>query len=282
METTGEDMISMFDAAYPPTFPPNPQKVEAAAGYIGGNTPHVWTEAEWNRMPQPFRLPIWTTSHPELHDGTVDGAKAAKWLTDHSVPKGCWVALDLETAINKTYVNAFDAQIIRVGYLLTIYGSKSTIIQNPIPSGGYWVADWTGFPHMASRAVITQWASDTMLKTGWDMNLVDIQVKLWQLKGDPPVTIDDAIIAINEHADELYRLLARGELPTGGTDGRESIKTLATRLAVVESAIKTGVPVELTGMQLAALSDQVVFKLATDGLKLSGSMTGTIELGGDA
>jgi len=276
-------MISMFDAAFPPTNPPDPQKVPAAAGYIGGNTPHVWTDAEWDRMPQPYRLPIWTTSHPDQHNGTVDGVNAAGWMMRHKIPDGCWIALDLETAINTKYVKAFDAEIVKEGYLLSIYGSKDTIYQNPIPSGGYWIADWTGFSHMLSRAVITQWASDTMLKVGWDMNLVDDKVvKLWQPKGDPPVTIDEAIKAINEHADELYRLLARGELPSGGTDGRESIKSLATRLAVVESAIKTGVPVELTGTQLAALSDQVVFKLATDGLKLSGSMTGTIELGGDA
>lgn len=35
-------LFKMFDAAYPPATAPAGCSI--AAGYIGGNTPHVWTE----------------------------------------------------------------------------------------------------------------------------------------------------------------------------------------------------------------------------------------------
>src|SRR6202030_1784840 len=48
----------MFDAAYPPQRPyPGCQ---AVAGYIGGNTPHVWTRDEWRRFGGLVQFPIWT------------------------------------------------------------------------------------------------------------------------------------------------------------------------------------------------------------------------------
>ena len=102
------------------------------------------------------------------------------------------------------------------------------------------------------------------------------------LLGGDMTTIDDAIKTINDHADDLYRLTARAELPTGGTDGRASLMSLNARLTILESLIRTGVSINLTDAQLADLASKITTELATRALKLSGTMTGNINLGADA
>ena len=57
----------MYDASTPP---PNPPHWHVAAGYIGGDTPHVWTQAEWNAQWFPCRLPIF------VHTGADTSADA--------------------------------------------------------------------------------------------------------------------------------------------------------------------------------------------------------------
>src|SRR6266540_371198 len=125
----------MWDAAFPPASPP---KWEAVAGYIGGNTPHVWTDQEWARQQARWRLPIFTRSHDG--DPSADAAHAIRWMTAHHVPKGVCVALDFETRVDATYLHAFDAAIIRAGWKAMVYGSKQAVLRNPKPSGGYWAA----------------------------------------------------------------------------------------------------------------------------------------------
>lgn len=60
------------------------------------------------------------------------------------------------------------------------------------------------------------------------------------------------------------------------------INSLNTRLATIEGQMKTGIPITIPAETLDALAALVATKLATDGLKLSGTVNGTIELGGDA
>jgi hypothetical protein len=172
----------MYDAAYPPAHPP---KWEAVAAYIGGDTPHVWSTAEWNAQPARYRLPIYVRSNPGSHNPHTDAALAIAWLRGHSAPHGCAVALDLETAIAPSFVHAFDADLKAAGYVTVAYGSLSTIFSNPKPSGGYWVAHYTGNDHMEPGAVATQWASDVQLGKPWDANTVADSVPLWDTHPTP-------------------------------------------------------------------------------------------------
>lgn len=275
----------MFDASKPPTQrPPNVKTVPIAAGYIGGNTPHIWTDQEWDLIPQKQRLPIYVCSHPELHDPNVEATNAIMWLNNHHVPDGVLVALDLETAVNPPFVRAFDKRIVQSGRLLIIYGSKSTIFQNPLTSGGYWVADWTGTPHLVSRSLITQYASDTMLQLGYDLNVVDDSVRFWQI-GDPSVSVDQAFI--HDEDDRVIHYLDHGDDTTGSKNHhaqiRKDINELSTRLAVVEAAVQSGIPINLTDAQLVLLAANIATELATRGIKLSGTGTfsGPITLGAD-
>src|SRR6266511_3778605 len=164
----------MWDAAFPPASPP---KWEAVAGYIGGNTPHVWTDQEWARQQARWRLPIFTRSHDG--DPSADAAHAIRWMTAHHVPKGVCVALDFETRVDATYLHAFDAAIIRAGWKAMVYGSKQAVLRNPKPSGGYWAAEWTNVPHLVPGTAATQYGSDVTLGTQYDASLVADSTPLW-------------------------------------------------------------------------------------------------------
>ncbi|MGH3375106.1 MAG: hypothetical protein ACRDP6_10230 [Actinoallomurus sp.] len=169
---------TMYDAAYPPQ---NPPPWDVAAGYIGGDTPHVWTAAEWASQSARWRLPIFVRSNPGSRgvSATEDAALTIAWLRSNGVARGRAVALDLETAVNPPYVRAYDTALVAAGYVVLAYGSVSTVYLNPKTSGGYWAAHYTGKEHQEPRAVATQWANDRQLGKPWDASTIDDSVPLW-------------------------------------------------------------------------------------------------------
>lgn len=142
----------MFDAAFPPSRAP--EGFEVAAGYIGGDTPHVWTKAEWARFSSLAKLPIFV--HADKSDATTDAWTALFKLYELRVPPHSRIVLDLETRIDPAYVTTFYRIVNFFGYLVWPYGSTSTLFNNP-PCNGYWVADPTvpAVPHFykSSRPV---------------------------------------------------------------------------------------------------------------------------------
>lgn len=167
--------LSGFDAAYPPSNAPRDQVV---LGYLGGDTPHVWTPAEWKAQPARFRIGIWTRSNPiGAAQGTSEGKAAlAAWRT-LGAPGGTLIVLDYETAQNAAYLQAFDAQVVAGGCKVAVYGSTSTVYKNPKPSGGYFPADITDTPHLVPGTLITQWK----FESGWDDDEIDASAEtmLW-------------------------------------------------------------------------------------------------------
>src|SRR5216117_1763143 len=116
-------MRSMYDDAFPPSHPPG---TDAVAFYIGGDTPHPWTDAEILRQSARYRLPIWVRSNPSgAAQGRAEGHVAADWAHAHKQPLGTCIALDLETAINGDYVKAFDSAVRSAGYKTLVYGSAA-------------------------------------------------------------------------------------------------------------------------------------------------------------
>jgi hypothetical protein len=164
-------MIKMFDAATPPAKAPDGYQV--AAGYIGGDTPHVWTRAEWGRFSHLRRLPIFTRSSPAGHSGTADAFAAIAQLYAIGAPRGIPVAWDMESAVAESYLNEVDAVMSWAGFLVWVYGQASTVFRNP-ECHGFWPADWTGAPFLSSHegTRATQYASGP----DWDSSLV----KEWQ------------------------------------------------------------------------------------------------------
>jgi len=252
----------MFDAAYPErVLKFGAPKWEVVAGYVGGNTPHVWTDAEWALMVERsgalWCLPIYSRSNPGIHDPSVDAGQLVAWLIDHRVPKGCGAALDLETAIDPGYVRTFDSKLYAVGYKVILYGSKSSLFQNPKPSGGYWVADYTNEPHLYPGSAATQWAGSTPFGGAYDPSLVADSTTLWKV-GDPdmPLSAGDldkiAVIAENSNA-KYYRMLARGEMPGGDVDPAHFATSIAGVMQATQNLPRPPTADEIADVILAKL-----------------------------
>ena len=97
--------VKMFDASTPPSSAPSGYR--AVAGYIGGDTPHIWTDAEWKRFGRLRKLPIWVRSNPSAVNAQADAFAALERLYQLRVPRGVTIALDLETAVDGGYVGTF-------------------------------------------------------------------------------------------------------------------------------------------------------------------------------
>jgi hypothetical protein len=137
-------MVQIGDSAYPLAAGSYPGSVQGWGFYIGGDTPHVWSDAEVAALPYRYRLPIYTCSDPAGRSGSADAAGPVAWLRAHHAPAGSAVGLDFEAAVDGAYVQSFDAAIKAAGYATVLYGQQSTVLSNPAPSGGYWVGDWDG------------------------------------------------------------------------------------------------------------------------------------------
>jgi len=259
----------MFDAAYPPMLSPD---TDVAAGYIGGNTPHVWTTTEWDRQSCLWRLPIYTRSHDG--DPVIDSESAVEWLQSHSVPKGCCLALDFETRIDQNYLALFDQHASVYGYPVIVYGSKSSLFSNPKPSGGYWVADYTGKPHLYPNTVITQWANAEIVGHPWDMNTVADSVPLWRVEGDDMPTLQE----IHEDIAKMLSDSTHAYLPPV----HKRLAAMEARLATIEAALQAGVLANLSEEQLDRFGTIAGTVFAQTGVRLSGTVQGTVDLGADA
>lgn len=174
--------MQMYDAAYPPAHPP---AWPVVAGYLGGNTPHVWSASEWAHQPARYRLPIWVRNNPGAVDAARDAAAAVSAAGRLAVPRGATIALDYETAVSADYVRAFDKVLSAAGYGVILYGSAATVRHNPSPSRGFWVAHWTGSPHQETGAGATQYDSGS----SYDSSVVDAaKVPLWDTHPAPPAS----------------------------------------------------------------------------------------------
>jgi hypothetical protein len=171
--------LSGYDAAYPPADPPADQVV---FGYLGGDTPNVWTPAEWAAQKARYRVGIWTRSDPVgAAQGTTEGRAAVAAWRALGADGGTLLVLDLETAVNAAYVTAFDAEIVAGGCKVAAYGSTATLFKNPRPSGGFFPASITDTAHLYPGTLLTQYA----FESGWDDDEVagSLVGSLWDTQG---------------------------------------------------------------------------------------------------
>jgi hypothetical protein len=140
-----------IDASVAPKSPyPN---TDFVAGYIGGNTPHVWTLDEWNTANGAGKLrslPIWVgylEDDPLGH--AVDAAKKAMSLGWKAYLHR-YIALDKETQEDRKWVLTFAAKLTNLGFLTIEYRSLDPILQDPTPPAiDNWVADWIRHPDLS-------------------------------------------------------------------------------------------------------------------------------------
>ncbi len=171
-------LYRMFDASTPPAEPyPG---CAAVAGYIGGNTPHVWTLAEWQRFAALRQLPIWVAGLGAGSKSSVQqGAEAVRkalslgWRA-HAHDRRA-IVCDMETAVNPAFLAGFAAVLHSSGFSCWPYGSQAFIFNDPAEDG-YWVASYPGpGPNLAfpgERAVAHQYAAEVP----WQGGAVDLSV----------------------------------------------------------------------------------------------------------
>lgn len=125
--------VSGYDASIPPAAPPKVQVVEI---YIGGDTPHVWTDAEIEAQSAPLGLPVWVRSDPPGPGAQVDAAGIVAAFVSHGWPlTDKAVMLDMETAVDPGYLDQLASILHAHGMRVLVYGSQSTIDQNPVLDG---------------------------------------------------------------------------------------------------------------------------------------------------
>lgn len=182
-------MAHLWDAAYPNTAA-DPTNLDGFLVYIGGDTPHVWTDAEIAAAKGRYVVPVYVRSNPQGADPVGDAGQAIAWLRAHNAPQGITIVLDLETAVNAAYVNSFGTQIHNAGFKVLVYGSKSTIFQNPALDG-YFVADYTQTDHVLAGSVATQYADGS----SYDLDDITNVVTLWD-RTNPYASEDDDMGAL--------------------------------------------------------------------------------------
>lgn len=207
-------MRSMYDAAYPP---PHPPATDAVAFYIGGNTPHIWSDAQIAHTTQRWRLPIFTRSVGG--DPAADAGAAARWCRAHGQPKGTLVALDFETRQDNGYLHTFDSVLRSAGWLTVVYGSAAYVYGNARPTGGYWAARWDGNASPGGDTA-KQYAGDVQLGHPWDLSAVADTAPLWDTHGGPSPSPQPAPLPAHRNGDnDMHIDLKPGEAHVFTTPG---------------------------------------------------------------
>lgn len=180
----------MADSSAPVT-PPPPTPVQAF--YIGGDTPHPWTDADIATIKARWVLPIFVNTNP-ARDATADAGEIILWLTRHHYGLGELVTIDSESVAMPNYIGTLNDHVTAAGFKLAEYESKGPKGQNPPTSGGRWVADWTGTPHLYPGSIATQYADSQMAGVPWDESVINNAVTLHEQ--NPPVIHDIHYVAI--------------------------------------------------------------------------------------
>lgn len=228
-------MRQMWDAIVPNA---GPSSWPIAAGYIpGGDAYRGWTDKDWASEKARFRLPIWVRSNPTTAvEGINEAHAAAAWAIKHGQPKGTCIALDLETAVDPAYVRAFNTALFQSGYLAMAYGSLSTIFGNPTTHGGFWVAHYTGQPHMESGAMATQYAN----YGAYDASLVNDNVSLWDTTTHPHQVVELQSGYLNNGKGAITTIaVAPGEhaISFGADNGEQGLPAATLRVAISRKGV---------------------------------------------
>lgn|SRR6185437_8776051 len=156
-----------------------PAGYKAVAGYIGGDTPHVWSPQQWKQFKGVRKLPIWVDdikTGPAA--GEADGWACLEALFKLGVPTGKVVAYDIETSKDANRAYAFAKVLNYAGFVVWLYGSRSTVLT--IQFADYWVADYTNVPHWptvrATRACQYE-ANVAIAGVTWDVSVI----RRWQV-----------------------------------------------------------------------------------------------------
>lgn len=195
--------LTGYDAAHPPA---NPPTTDVVCLYGGGDTPHVWLQAEIAKQKARYRLPIFVRSNPFQASAIGDASLFMGWLRSVGCPKGSATVLDLETAVAPAYVYAFGSEMHANGYLVLPYGSSSTLFKNP-KLDGYWVA-LPGANMIPSNCVGVQYGQGG--SGAWDNDWFSTSIPLWDTQPPAPSPPKEKAVLIINDGTTQYLLFESG------------------------------------------------------------------------
>jgi hypothetical protein len=179
------------DSAFPPATYPTEFQGEPVVGWCvyipGGDAYHGWSQAEIDHLKSlpwcRYILPVFVRSNPQgARQATTDAATVVAWAHAQGQPRGTLTMWDAETAVDAPYELTFDTDLRNEdGDLEIAYGSKSTVLQMPTPSGGDDVADWTGNIPSSLASMAEQFYSGP----DYDLNKFRTGAPLWDLRPVP-------------------------------------------------------------------------------------------------
>lgn len=145
------DLIDAADCAYPPPAHLGwPATVRVVCGYLGGDTPHVWTPQEVAAVTVTGRLwcGIWTAPSRGQHlvaaTGTADGAGAAQQLAALRIDPALPVFYDIEQGTYAASPSGALAALAAFKAILAGHGYRHVYGYLPWSAQRDWVANWTG------------------------------------------------------------------------------------------------------------------------------------------
>jgi hypothetical protein len=162
-----------YDASVPPSAPL--AGTAAAFGYVGGNTPHVWTLPQWNAATANGKLrcmPIWTADFTASPEAQAESAALAAVSLGWHAHVARWLTLDSETSYNVAFIHAFGSRLHHLGFVPVDYRSASALMA--APSGlEEWVARWDD-----PAGPFTRQADMYQVSAGveWDGTTVDVNI----------------------------------------------------------------------------------------------------------
>ena len=173
-----QTLYKVFDASRPPSVAP--PGAEGVLGYVGraGETPHIWTPAEWNRFEALRMFPCWvpdTTSTPAMDaKEAVSAVERLGWARyEGSATRA--IILDGEMKQFPSWYDAWANEVAADGYYPVDYGSASYIGANLAYS--VWAADWNNIPALVPGQTVggTQYKANIPFDgTEIDLSVIDL------------------------------------------------------------------------------------------------------------
>lgn len=244
-------LVTVADAAYPFDLATLPADCRAVAGYIGGDTPHVWTFAEVLEVVGKGMLwwPIWTAPSTgqqlTAQAGYAAGIATALALPHYAVNNHAPVFLDVEygtyiadPAGALAYTDAWKRALKERGYV-------SAWAYLPAGEQHDWIAHWTGIrPTSLPTGVIgCQYASDGMLGKPYDLSVFDLDALYATNGADMTPTESAQLDHIERLAENINAALVNISPAIAEMRGEDqaiyaSIATTAAREAALLKAIQ--------------------------------------------
>lgn len=177
-------LVRVADAGYPFDLSKLPADVHAVAGYVYGDTPHIWslTEVQAVRATGREWWPIYTAPSTGQILSAVGGSAAGQIMCRKLVPYGVDsntpVFLDIENGTWNASPSGAMAYLNSWKSVMSLNGYQNHYGYVPWSAQTDWVANWTGQSPSALPPNVFGWQyiSDKMLGLPFDLSIFDLDM----------------------------------------------------------------------------------------------------------